>query len=154
MVREILAANNLPGQSLLLEVPENICLENLDTLRSVMTDLSALGVDIQIDDFGTGYSSLGYLQRLPVHAIKIDRTFIEPICAEGDPRAPELVRAILAMMRTLGVETWAEGIETEQQLNELVQMGCQQGQGYYLASPMLPDEVEEWLNKRPAPVQR
>lgn len=143
MVRETLAAHNLPGKCLLLEVPEAICLENIDTLRSVMGDLSALGVDIQIDDFGTGYSSLGYLQRLPVNTVKIDRSFIEPIRPDCDPRAVEIVRGILAMMHSLGIETWAEGIETEHQLRELVQMGCQRGQGYHLARPAAADSIEQ-----------
>jgi diguanylate cyclase len=152
MVRNTLWAAHLPGESLLLEVPENICQNNIDSLRSAMSDLRSLGVEIQIDDFGTGYSSLGYLRSLPVRAVKIDRTFVEPINSLGDPRAPEIVRAILAMMRSLGVETCAEGIETGQQLDALVRMGCQRGQGYYLAKPMLAADLEIWMETLAEPV--
>jgi EAL domain-containing protein (putative c-di-GMP-specific phosphodiesterase class I) len=97
--------------------------------------LRALGVQISMDDFGTGYSSLGYLQNFPFDKIKIDRSFIKNLGIE--PRSKELVRAAINMGHSLGLLTLAEGIETQEQLDILRTLGCQQGQGF-LFSPAIP----------------
>jgi EAL domain-containing protein (putative c-di-GMP-specific phosphodiesterase class I) len=94
--------------------------------------LRARGVRIAIDDFGTGYSALGYLRRLPVDVLKLDRQFI----TEMDAADVAVLTAILAMARALGLRTVAEGIETAEQLAQLRQLGCDFGQGYHLARPM------------------
>ena len=96
--------------------------------------LSDLGIQLYIDDFGTGYSSLSYLQRLPTHAIKIDRSFVSDVAGK-----PEIVSAIIALARSLGMRVEAEGIETDDQLARLRELGCHAGQGYYFSMALTPE---------------
>ena len=100
----------------------------------MLSDLRALGVQVQIDDFGTGYSSLGYLQRLPIDTLKIDRTFINQMGKDGS--GSEIVRTILALAQDLGMKVVAEGIETNEQLEKLIKMDCEYGQGYLFNKPV------------------
>jgi len=93
-----------------------------------------MGISLSIDDFGTGYSSLAYLQRLPVYAVKIDQSFVRDLTIDPDDAA--IVTAIVAMARSLEVDVVAEGVETEEQLEELKRLGCYRAQGFLLASPM------------------
>jgi EAL domain-containing protein (putative c-di-GMP-specific phosphodiesterase class I) len=102
-----------------------------------------LGVELQIDDFGTGYSALGYLQHFPINAIKIDRTFVNEM-AKGH-KSTELVRAMVSMAREMGMETIAEGIETEKQLSELKDLLCGYGQGFLLSEPLNRESTEKVL---------
>ncbi len=90
--------------------------------------------NLEIDDFGTGYSALGYLQHFPINAIKIDRTFVNEMVKSH--KSTELVRAIISMAREMGMETIAEGIETEKQLSELKSLLCGYGQGFLLSRPL------------------
>jgi diguanylate cyclase (GGDEF)-like protein len=143
MVTQALQNAGLPAGCLVLEVTETICMENLDMVTGVFEALKTLGVEIQIDDFGTGYSSLRYLQRLPVHTIKIDKSFIQPISMGGV--SLDMVRGILSMASEIGITSVAEGIETEHQLEELEKLQCQFGQGYFLAYPMDQDAAETWI---------
>jgi EAL domain-containing protein (putative c-di-GMP-specific phosphodiesterase class I) len=96
--------------------------------------IAALGVGIAIDDFGTGYSGLAYLKRLPIDTVKIDQSFVRDLTIDPDDAA--IVTAITAMARSLNVDVVAEGVETEEQLAELVRLGCRRAQGYLLAKPM------------------
>ncbi|MDQ1648573.1 MAG: hypothetical protein QOG60_630, partial [Frankiaceae bacterium] len=101
--------------------------------------LKALGVRLAVDDFGTGYSSLGYLQSLPVDTVKIDRSFV---AALASPDAdPALVRAVVDLATTLGLDTIAEGIEEVSQLDHLRSLACRQGQGYHFARPLAPSAL-------------
>jgi len=102
----------------------------LDKLR----ELKALGLNLAIDDFGTGYSSLGYLQQFPIDILKIDRTFVDAVGMEDED--PILARAIIALGRTLQIETVAEGIERPAQREGLRALGCTLGQGFLFARPM------------------
>lgn len=102
----------------------------LDKLR----DLKALGLNLAIDDFGTGYSSLGYLQQFPIDVLKIDRTFVDAVGMEDED--PILARAIIALGRTLQIETIAEGVERPEQRERLGALGCTLGQGYLFARPL------------------
>jgi diguanylate cyclase (GGDEF)-like protein/PAS domain S-box-containing protein len=122
-----------PGR-LVLELTETAVLEDTPRAVAVMHELRELGVRFAIDDFGTGYSSLAYLQRLPVDVVKIDRSFV---AALGRDRSAEgLVRAIVALARSLDLEVVAEGVETEQQLAVLRRLGCTTAQGYLLSRPL------------------
>ena len=101
---------------------------------------------ISIDDFGTGYSSLSYLRQLPVHALKIDRSFISDLSDE--PGSDAIVRSIIELARNLRLETVAEGVEDERVCEQLVLLGCHHAQGFVLARPMAADDMCRWLRAR------
>ncbi|HET9077123.1 MAG TPA: EAL domain-containing protein [Acidimicrobiales bacterium] len=140
-VLAILALTGIRPGDLTLEVTETAFFHDIDAAASVLTDLAAQGVQVALDDFGTGYSTLSCLQRLPVHSIKIDKSFIGGI--NHGWTEPALIRSILDLTRRLGLRTVAEGIETVAQLTELRQLGCQHGQGYYLSRPVPPEVLFE-----------
>ena len=119
--------------ALTLEITERTLLRDGENHHRIMDGLRALGVRFALDDFGTGYSALGYLTRFPIDVVKIDRAFVDAMST--DPRAASLVKGILAMTSGLGLQTVAEGIESEDQLDSLTAMGCQLGQGYLLGRP-------------------
>jgi diguanylate cyclase len=100
-------------------------------------------VRISIDDFGTGYSSLSYLRELPVHALKIDRSFITNLT--DDPDSEAIVRSIIELARNLRLETVAEGVEDERVCERLVRLGCDYAQGFAIARPMPADAMLRWL---------
>ena len=102
--------------------------------REAIARLSRIGVRTSIDDFGTGYSSLSYLRELPVHALKIDRSFITDLIDEPDSEA--IVRSIIELARNLGLETVAEGVEDERVSERLIGLGCDYVQGFAIARPM------------------
>jgi len=133
-IEACLRANSLEGSCLELEVTERVLMsslaENVETLRRI----GALGVRFAIDDFGTGYSSLAYLRRLPIHKLKIDRSFLRAIDSHAADEA--IVRAIAAMAGTLGIAVAAEGVESEAQLKRLLALGCEEWQGHYFSAPL------------------
>jgi len=141
-VREALAASGLKPRHLKLEITESALLES-DAAEPVLEELSEMGIELQMDDFGTGYSSLSALHRLPIRALKVDRTFVGRIGGGGAP--VQLVRTIVLMARGLGLAVIAEGVETEEQFSELREMGCDFAQGYLIARPLCPDAVRERL---------
>ena len=114
---------------------------SIDILRSIRS----LGISISIDDFGTGYSSLSYLKKLPVSKLKIDRSFIIDVPEDEDDVA--IVRTIIALAKNLGLETIAEGVETEGQIEFLVQEGCHNIQGYYYSKALSKAECEAFMKK-------
>ncbi len=131
-----------------LEVTENVLIDDFQNVEEKLQRLIALGVQISIDDFGTGYSSLRYLQKLPIHTIKIDRTFIHNIASsKGDA---VIVETILAMANHLKLRTIAEGVETREQLEILRSMGCQDYQGYYYSKPVELDVFRQMMLREPA----
>jgi len=125
--------SGLKAEALKLEITEGVLISNYSTANEVFTKLQNLGVELQIDDFGTGYSALGYLQHFPINAIKIDRSFVNEMVKSR--KSTELVRAIISIAREMGMETIAEGIETEKQLSELKGLLCSYGQGFLLSKP-------------------
>jgi len=149
-VYEMLDKTGMLPEALNLEITESVVLEGLEDTIQKMTELKSIGISFSIDDFGTGYSSLGYLTRLPVNELKIDRTFIKGI--PNDVSNMAIAEAVLAMARHLGFNVTAEGVETRQQLQFLKQQSCHFYQGY-LASKPLPAEVmasyaSDYLNKK------
>lgn len=151
MVATTLEETRLPPGSLHLEITESAIISQSHPAVSIIHDLRALGVAIHLDDFGTGYSSLSYLHRIPLDAIKIDRAFTSAIDSENLSR--EVVRAILGLVRAVGVEAIAEGVTSESQVEVLRDLGCAYAQGYLFSRPLPPDEVQELLLQRVVPLQ-
>jgi diguanylate cyclase (GGDEF)-like protein len=129
-----------------IEITESTLMGDHDQARGAITRLREIGVRTSIDDFGTGYSSLSYLRQLPVHALKIDRSFISDLTHEPDSEA--IVRSIIELARNLGLETVAEGVEDERVCERLVRLGCDYAQGFALARPMPADAMRTWLRAR------
>ncbi|HSI89038.1 MAG TPA: EAL domain-containing protein [Pyrinomonadaceae bacterium] len=145
-INSILDETGFSPLYLKLEITESIVLEYQERVIEMLHKLRDLGIELDIDDFGTGYSNLGYLCRLPLSTLKIDRSFVTPINEEG--ANSEIVRTIIAMARNLGLSVVAEGIETEAQLHALKMLGCERGQGYYFAKPMSRHEIHRFLVER------
>lgn len=125
-----------------LEITESIFMEDSESIRQALHTLREMGVKLAIDDFGTGFSSLAYLKQFRVDKLKIDRSFISDV-----PGNPAIVRAIIALGKSLQLELIAEGVETEEQLAFLRQEQCRQAQGYYFSHPLLPDEFIAWCRE-------
>ncbi len=152
LVRQTLEKTGLDPRLLELEITETVLMKHNAEVMDKLKALTELGVRLAIDDFGTGYSSLAYLRRLPVHRLKIDKSFVRDSHFTPDDAA--IAAAIIAMARKLGIEVTAEGVENEEQLNLLKQAGCHLVQGYYFGSPLPPDELETLIRRlraSPAP---
>lgn len=144
-VTRILDTTRFPANRLKLEITESIFFEYQAKAVEMLNQIRELGIEIDIDDFGTGYSNLGYLIKLPISTLKIDRSFVDPIDSEG--RNTEIVKTVLALARNLGLKTVAEGIETEHQLRALKELGCDGGQGFLFAQPMEIDDLRQYLSE-------
>ncbi|MBN1171381.1 MAG: EAL domain-containing protein, partial [Micromonosporaceae bacterium] len=138
--------SGLPPDQLVLEITESLFLQGTDAIRDRLRQLEDLRVRLAVDDFGTGYSSLSYLSLLPIHIIKIDKSFVDNMM-----NGP-LALAIIQLVRTLGLVTLAEGIESVDQLEALRDAGCQFGQGFLFSKPLAPAEVEPLLTPRETPL--
>jgi len=147
-VESALRATELLPSALTLEITESVLMQRTEETFETLRRLKALGVQLAIDNFGTGASSLGTLQHLPIDMLKIDRSFVESVGAEG--RDPVLVRAILALGATMGLTTVAEGIERPAQRLGLHRLGCAYGQGFLFARPMTAEGVVSLLATPPA----
>jgi diguanylate cyclase (GGDEF)-like protein len=143
-VAAVLSETGLPADALWLELTEGLLLEDSAGTIETLEALRALGVRLVLDDFGTGYSSLGYLRRYPIDILKIDRTFVDDLGADGQGDAA-IVAAIAAMARALGMETVAEGVETPGQLARLCALACEYLQGYHLCRPVPAEQLEREL---------
>ena len=142
-VRLVLQRYRLPPSALTLEITERLMLIDEPHVRADLDSLNRLGVHLSVDDFGTGYSSLSYLKRLPVDELKLDRSFVRDIETDEGDRA--LASAVMGIGRSLGQTVVAEGVETLEQHQFLLQAGCPVAQGYYYARPMPAAELEAWL---------
>jgi diguanylate cyclase (GGDEF)-like protein len=146
---QILRETNLDGRRLKLEITESMVMGDVETAIDLMLGLKALGCKLGMDDFGTGYSSLSYLRRFPIDTLKVDQSFIRNM---GDSREDhEIVRTIIGLGHTLGMDLIAEGIETQEQAAALRSLGCEFGQGYYWAKPMPAAEASALLSASPLP---
>jgi diguanylate cyclase (GGDEF)-like protein/PAS domain S-box-containing protein len=140
-VERVLAETGLAASSLKLEITESVLMSNGETVQQSLTKIRALGVELYLDDFGTGYSSLSYLHRFPIDVLKIDRSFVCRIGAEGENS--EIARAIVTLAHGMGLGVIAEGIETSEQLAELRSLSCKYGQGNLFSSPVDAGEAEK-----------
>jgi diguanylate cyclase (GGDEF)-like protein len=138
-VTAALVNTGLDPRRLELEITESLLLEASGQTRAVLNQLRGMGISIALDDFGTGYSSLSYLQKFPFSRIKIDRSFVKKLGADGC--STEIVRAIVAMARALNMSVTAEGIETDQQLEIAVNAGCAELQGFLFSRPRPASEI-------------
>ncbi|WP_129739085.1 putative bifunctional diguanylate cyclase/phosphodiesterase [Alteromonas sp. 76-1] len=136
----------LPPEALELELTESLLIDETEQIQKQLASLSKLGITIAIDDFGTGYSNLGYLRNFNASKLKVDRSFISPLCfSEHDE---SLVGAIINMAASLGLKTVAEGIEDDETLQKLLSLGCDIGQGYYWSKPLPENALIEYLLNR------
>ncbi|MDQ5843754.1 MAG: EAL domain-containing protein, partial [Acidobacteriota bacterium] len=142
-VLEILEQTGLAPEYLDLELTESSIMSKAQASIDVLTKLKAMGVTISIDDFGTGFSSLSYLKRLPIDALKIDRSFIRDLTTDPDDAA--LVMAIVTLAHNLNLEVIAEGVETDEQLRFLRLLRCDEVQGYLFSKPLPAEELEQVL---------
>jgi diguanylate cyclase (GGDEF)-like protein/PAS domain S-box-containing protein len=145
IVARSLEASGLEAQYLEVELTESILMEHIEKTTIALEELDAMGVTISIDDFGTGYSSLNYLKQFPIHALKIDRSFIRDI--NDDENDAALTRAIIAMAHSLDISVIAEGVENKGQMIFLQKNRCDKIQGYYFSRPLSTEEFTRLLEK-------
>jgi PAS domain S-box-containing protein len=142
-IEDILRRTDIARSALQLEVTESLYIDDPDGTRKTLAKLKALGVGLKVDDFGTGYSALRKLADMPFDSLKIDRSFIENLCLEGS--GENMVRTIIAMAKTLGIDVIAEGVETEGQFDKLASMGCNRVQGFLFSAAVTVEEAESIL---------
>ena len=145
-IGQALQKNALDASNLTIEITESMIMENIDSAVEALKQLQAMGVHIHIDDFGTGYSSLSYLQRFPVNALKIDRSFVDKM--HIDKENLEIVKAIVSLAGNLKLDLIAEGLEKTDQLVRLRELNCAYGQGFLLSRPMDAAAAESWMQKK------
>ncbi|BAE52133.1 EAL domain-containing protein [Paramagnetospirillum magneticum] len=132
-----LDSSGISSELIGIELTESALMERIDMVKEMLTSFDGMGMKVSIDDFGTGYSSLSYLKKLPIHELKIDRSFVDGIALERDDRS--IAKAIIDMSRALGMRVVAEGVESEEQLGVLKEEGCDMVQGYLFHRPLSPE---------------
>ncbi|MDD3342548.1 MAG: EAL domain-containing protein [Sulfurospirillaceae bacterium] len=143
LVDTIISEVGFPTEYLELELTESVATQDPKRAVEIMNALNAKGIRLSIDDFGTGYSSLSYLKRFKVYKLKIDKSFIEDITTDLDDRA--IVQTIITLAKSLGLKSIAEGVETKEQLDFLIQSGCDEIQGYYFSKPLNVEDFEDYV---------
>ena len=149
MAEQLKAHPQAPVNLLDIEITEASALFQLDRVAQTLRELRAMGITISLDDFGTGYSSLTYLRRLPLNTLKIDQSFVSGMMDQAGDLA--IVQGVIGLARSFGYKVIAEGVETEDQGHMLLQMGCTQAQGYFIARPMPAQTFLAWLHTWQAP---
>lgn len=140
LLRQTLTDTGINPAHLELEITESVMMENANLIIELLAEIRVLGVQVAIDDFGTGYSSLSYLQQLTVDRLKIDRSFVQELTERKEAQA--IAAMIVQMGQHLGFKVLAEGVETEDQLNQLKQLGCDEVQGFYYSKPLA---AADWM---------
>ena len=143
-VAAVLEETQLPPHLLKLEITESVMMEDAEQSLLTLHALSTLGVRLAIDDFGTGYSSLSYLRRFPINCLKVDRTFVQNLGENAQDT--EIVRAIVTLAKTLGLQVVAEGVEKESHIDLLRELGCDIGQGFYFTKPLTKEDAAKLLS--------
>lgn len=142
-LKDVIKRHAINPLQLKIELTESFLLENIDETIAIMTALNKIGIQFSLDDFGTGYSCLQYLKRLPLVQLKIDQSFVRDLVADSSDRA--IVRTIICMAKSLDLNVIAEGVETEEQLQLLLNKGCEHFQGYLFSQPIPISQLNELL---------
>ena len=142
----MLEETGLDPAALTLEITEGVLVTESEATAQTLIDLKALGLRLVLDDFGTGYSSLAYLRRFPIDGLKIDRRFIAAMDTSTEDRT--IVEAIVKMAAGLQIDVVAEGVETIEQADSLVRLGCRHAQGFYFGRPMPPADLADLFDSR------
>jgi len=148
-VEDTLRQTGVAAESLELEITEGMMMDDVERASATLARLKELGVSIAIDDFGTGYSSLAYLKRFPVHRLKVDQSFVRGLTTDRDDAA--IVKAVIQLGHSLRLKVIAEGVETDEQLAALRDLGCDEAQGYLFCRPVPPDEFTAWVEAHHQP---
>ncbi|MDH4319780.1 MAG: EAL domain-containing protein, partial [Desulfobulbaceae bacterium] len=143
LVNETLEQTGLPANNLELEITEGILMQDTGKAIAILESLKKIGVTISMDDFGTGYSSLSYLKRLPIDVLKIDQSFIRNLSPDNEDAT--IVRTIIAMAKNLHLAVIAEGAESKEHVDFLIEEKCDQIQGYYYSKPLTTESFHEYL---------
>ncbi len=146
-IASVLEATAVEPARLGLEITESVIMRDPEASTTALRALKDLGVRLAVDDFGTGYSSLAYLRRFPVDLLKVDQAFVDGL--GRDPEDSAIVAAVVSLAHTLGMKAIAEGVETEEQLHELRALGCDMAQGFYMARPLAPADLDDLLAAAP-----
>jgi diguanylate cyclase (GGDEF)-like protein/PAS domain S-box-containing protein len=144
-VLAIIAGHDINPTGLKLELTESILADNISDIISKMQELSKIGISFSLDDFGTGYSSLQYLKKLPINQLKIDKSFVRDLITDASDRA--IVHTIITMAHSLDIDVIAEGVETKEQRQFLLNKGCKNFQGYLFSKPMPIGEFDDLLKR-------
>jgi diguanylate cyclase (GGDEF)-like protein/PAS domain S-box-containing protein len=147
LISGLLTDYAIPGHCLEIEITENTIMSDMDSVIHKLKALSKKGIYIAIDDFGTGYSSLSYLHKLPIQTLKIDRAFIKEVNMKHTGNS--IINTIVAMARGLKLNVIAEGVETQQQLDYLIEIGCSEAQGFLFGKPLSADIINQLLMQEP-----
>ncbi|MBT8139851.1 MAG: EAL domain-containing protein [Gammaproteobacteria bacterium] len=150
-ILESLASSGLPPDLLVVEITESLVMNDIDAKLLILHELRNLGISLSMDDFGTGYSSLSYLQQLPIDELKIDRSFLVDI--PGNTSGLSIVKAVIALAKSLELSTVAEGVERYEQVDTLVELGCNVIQGWYFAKAMPSEQFMEFARSIQNPAQ-
>ncbi len=141
IVQHLLKKNQVKTKNIAFEVTETVYIENIQSVHDIITAISDMGIVIYLDDFGTGYSSLNYLNQLPIHVLKVDKSFIDNI--HVDSQSTHLADTIFSMAKSLNLKSVAEGVEEIAQYKKLIDLGCDYIQGYYFDKPLSEEEAYE-----------
>jgi diguanylate cyclase len=146
-IAEVFASHGVDPEQLELEITESVIMADPAHALDILTRVSRMGVALSIDDFGTGYSSLGYLKKLPVDAVKIDKSFVIHMTRDEDDA--QIVRSTIELAHNLGLKVIAEGVENSEIWDRLLALGCDEVQGYYMSRPLAGPEMTKWLCDSP-----
>jgi EAL domain-containing protein (putative c-di-GMP-specific phosphodiesterase class I) len=144
-VAQVLQTCGAEASQLELEITESVIMADPLRAMEILTRLSGMGIRLSIDDFGTGYSSLGYLKKLPVDEVKIDKSFVKEMASNEDDIV--IVRSTIDLAHNLGMTVVAEGVENQETLTLLAALGCDAAQGYYISRPTAAVDLVRWLNE-------
>ncbi|MCV6620862.1 MAG: EAL domain-containing protein [Cellvibrionaceae bacterium] len=150
-VAHMLKDAGLPSSALIIEVTESAAVENPEQAIAQLSHLKDIGIKLSVDDYGTGYSSLAQLKQLPVHELKIDKSFVQDLATDEEDRT--IVRSTIELAHNIGLSVVAEGVEDEATLNQLIEWGCNYMQGYFIAKPLDELAMQSWLETANFPIK-